>query len=85
MRPPKEKMHAEAPIFNPSFVYRQDGYELSYKIVGVFYYKTANLSRKRRAYCAAMPQYAPLAVGVTGRKSALLHFFSAEMFNLDFK
>ena len=44
MRPSKEKMHAEAPIFNPSFVYRQDGYELSYKIVGVFYYNSPVLS-----------------------------------------
>ena len=47
MRPSKEKMHAYAPIFDPSFVYRQDGYELSYKIVEVFYYKTANLSSEK--------------------------------------
>ena len=33
MRPSKEKMHAKASIFDPSFVYRQDGYELSYAIV----------------------------------------------------
>lgn len=33
MRPSKEKMHANTSIFDPSFVYRQDGYELSYAIV----------------------------------------------------
>ena len=32
MRPSKEKMHANTSIFDPSFVYRQDGYELSYKL-----------------------------------------------------
>ena len=32
MRPSKEKMHANTSIFDPSFVYRQDGHELSYEI-----------------------------------------------------
>lgn len=45
MRPPKEKMHAITSIFDPSFVYRQDGYELSYKIVGIFYSILIYLSR----------------------------------------
>lgn len=49
MRPSKEKMHAKASIFDPSFVYRQDGYELSYKIAVVFYYKKRILSRKKEA------------------------------------
>lgn len=44
MRPSKEKIHANASIFDPSFVYRQDGYELSYKIVGVFYSIATHLS-----------------------------------------
>ena len=53
MRPSKEKMHANTSIFDPSFVYRQDGYELSYKIVVVFYYKKRILSRKKEAAYAA--------------------------------
>ena len=44
MRPSKEKMHANTSIFDPSFVYRQDGYELSYKIVGTFYSIARHLS-----------------------------------------
>ena len=53
MRPSKEKMHANTSIFDPSFVYRQDGYELSYKIAVVFYYKKRILSRKKEAAYAA--------------------------------
>lgn len=44
MRPSKEKMHANTSIFDPSFVYRQDGYELSYKIAGIFYSIARHLS-----------------------------------------
>ena len=44
MRPSKEKMHAKASIFDPSFVYRQDGYELSYEIVGIFYQRIRKMS-----------------------------------------
>ena len=44
MRPSKEKMHANTSIFDPSFVYRQDGYELSYKIAGTFYSIARHLS-----------------------------------------
>ena len=32
---PKQKMSAKRPSKNPSFVYRQDGYELSYEIVRI--------------------------------------------------
>ena len=39
MRPSKEKMHANTSIFDPSF-----GYELSYKIAGIFYSIARHLS-----------------------------------------
>ena len=32
---------------NPSFVYRQDGYELSYEIVGIFYQRMEKMSSPR--------------------------------------
>lgn len=60
MRPSKEKMHANTSIFDPSFVYRQDGYELSYKIAVVFYYKKRILSRKKEAaYAASKKTFTP--------------------------
>ena len=42
-RPSKENMR-KSHISNPSFIYRQDGYELSYEIAGVFYHAKGFLS-----------------------------------------
>jgi len=43
-RPSSESRRQNAPALNPSFVYRQDGYELSYKTAEIFYYKQKGLS-----------------------------------------
>ena len=44
LRPSKEK-YVKTHIFkSPSFIYRQDGYELSYEIVAVFYHAPVILS-----------------------------------------